>query len=90
MATRFYKVLKATPAFEKGAILTGDSSYAPTKTLFMTEAAEAHSGYCEVKSVVENSPEWFERVYEVLNANGGKQYLTRDKAQALALKDLTD
>lgn len=67
--SRFYRVIKATPAWEVGAILedSEDGGYAPISDLWNTPAREAASSsrrnYYELDYIVENSPKWFERVF---------------------------
>lgn len=79
---KFYKVIKDTPAWEKGAIIKfdGSESYKAVNTLFSREGAEP--GYVEVRRVVEAQPEFFERVYQA--TEGGKTvYVTKEKAKEL-------
>lgn len=62
---RFYKVIKETPAWDVGAIIKHDGSdgYVALNDLFNKE--HTGRGYFESGTIIENSPEWFERVYPV-------------------------
>lgn len=68
--SKFYKVLQDTPLFLKGAILRKDNdneNYIPISDLWNTDSVEKHldDSAVEYDKVVENSPEWYQRVYEV-------------------------
>lgn len=89
--SKFYKVLKDTPAYLEGAILRDNGNgYVGTNELFNTEAfqiaidAASKAGRTfpsAVHETIENSPEWYERVYEVYTKPDTYEYLP--KAEAL-------
>lgn len=88
---KYYRALKTTTAWEKGAILQFDLNmnngwYTLTCDLWDTPAAtklrekqgSSQGQIGESCVLVENSPEWYERVYPI----GDKKvkYVTKDKA----------
>lgn len=93
--TKYYRLLKDTPAWIKGAILykyAGNPNYVAMSDMWETEAAAKLSdAYQTVEGarrggnvgesaiIVENSPEWFERVYPTQDKKKIK-YVTKDKA----------
>lgn len=83
--SKFYRVKKDTPAWEAGAILKHDSdkSYSPISDLWNTEAADEaikDTPLCMRAALIENCPEWFERVYEV-SVLGKSKYLIKEGAK---------
>lgn len=84
MSKKYYRVIKDLPTWETGAILekierTGDNTYQAVSDLWDTKALK-DKAYEEIDFVVENSPEWFERVYEV-SVLGKAKYLAKDAAK---------
>lgn len=84
MTTKYYRVKKDLPAWNAGAILKLDScdnTYVSINDLWDSTAVEkVEDSVCEHAGIVENSPEWFERVYEV-GLLGKTKYLVKDAAQ---------
>lgn len=81
--SKFYRVLKDTPVWEAGAILTknSDGDYEAISDLWNTDATDKHKDIIiELDTIVENSPEWFERVYEV-KVLGKAKYLAKEAAK---------
>lgn len=65
--TKFYRLKKDHPGLEVGAVLSNEENskeYAPINNLFLKTVLEGVP-FCEMNTLVENSPEWFERVYPV-------------------------
>ncbi len=84
MNEKYYQVLKDTPAWKTGAIIEGrggNNGYSAINAVYETEAAEGIS-YYETKQVVENSPEYFERVYRVAK-DKKTVYTTKEAAQKI-------
>lgn len=81
--SKFYRVIKETPAWEVGAVLEldGNNHYRAISDLWDTEALEDCNDYYEAQSVVEDATGWFERVYEV-SILGKAKYLAKDAAKA--------
>lgn len=82
---KFYKLVKDTPALEEGAILEESSSddeglYRPISDLWDTLAAEKCENYWESSDIIENSPEWYVRVYKV-GVLGKSKYLVKTEAR---------
>lgn len=82
---KYYQVIKDTPAWEVGAIIqqgTGDESkrYYAISDLWDTPAATECTNYYEAASVVENAPDYFQRVYEI-SVLGKAKYLVKDQAK---------
>lgn len=82
---KFYRVLKETALWEKGAIISGGDgdSYRPVDPVFVKDIDGVNESWNEGAAAVENQPEWFERVYEM---HGLKKmaYGTKKQAQAAA------
>ncbi len=86
-SNKFYKVLKDLPAWEAGAIIRLNSDgYTSVNELFNKE----HTGgeYYETSRIVENSPEWFERVYPV-SLLTKVVYKAKAEARELFSKEMT-
>lgn len=79
---KFYKTLKDLPGWDAGAILeeTENGNFAPISDLWDTDAVEDVEDYAENGDVVKNSPDWFERVYEV-SVLGKAKYLAKEAAK---------
>jgi hypothetical protein len=80
---KFYKVIKDTPVWEVGAILTQDGedeSYSAINDLFTKDIKDVDNDYSELEAVVENCPDFFERVYEV-KLLGKAKYLNKLQAR---------
>lgn len=82
---KYYRVIQDTPAWLKGAILKQDGeTYEPISDLWNTDAHDKKASdvidYSEMDYIIENSPEWFERVHEV-SVLGKMQYLTTTAAR---------
>lgn len=81
--SKFYQVLKDTFMWEKGAILEYNSSRGSSGGY---EAVSDLWDVCELggeyvsKSIIENNPGWFGRVYEV-SVLGKAKYLAKDAAK---------
>lgn len=85
---RFYRVLKETPLWEEGAIISNDSDsggYRPVDELFVKEIDGVNLRWYEGAAAVEKQPEWFERVYKV-SVLKKVQYLAKDAAKKV-MKD---
>lgn len=86
MTSKYYRVKKETVAWNEGAVLEYDGSnqYKPISDLWDTDARDRGvklgRSYAECDYIVENSPEWFERVYDV-TVLGKVKYLVKDAAQ---------
>lgn len=88
MSKKYYRVIKDHPLWEVGAILEKqDDGYALTDDFWNKDFPGDHdfSGYTEDRYLVENQPEWFERVYEMSHL-GKLVYLTKEEAKAQAAK----
>jgi hypothetical protein len=86
MMSRYYRVIKDHPLWDVGAILelNGNSSekhYLPISDLWNKEIKDVGEGWWEGQALVENQPEWFERVYNV-SVLGKAKYLAKDAARA--------
>jgi hypothetical protein len=95
---KIYRALKDTPQFTAGAILIkkeGDSSYKLTDDIWNTETENETlkkylcSGISFAPELVENSPEWYERVYSVKSIKG-MYYVAKDKMKELLSKGVVD
>lgn len=75
-----YRALQSNFMWQKGAILKKDSDgYRPISDLWDTTE---HNGNEYISDqIIENNPEWFERVYEV-SVLGKTKYLAKAAAQA--------
>lgn len=83
---KFYRVIKDHPLWEIGAILegkkqtTGDGlNYSPISGIWQ-KIEKCSENWWEGDELVENQPEWFERVYEV-GVLGKAKYLSKAAAQ---------
>lgn len=77
---KYYRALQDSFLWHKGAILKNDGDgYRPISDLWDTTE---HNGEEYITArIVENNPEWFERVYEI-SVLGKAKYLTREAARA--------
>lgn len=85
--SKYYRVLKDSPLWEEGAILSNDGSgYAAISDLWDT-CDTIDSEYLSTR-IVENPDlsDWFERVYHIKGLGKGK-YVTKKAAKALHNKD---
>ncbi len=95
MNDKFYRVKKDTHVLVAGAILKKDGSYYRAVddiwniegSLELAKAIE--SGWSEKEGVVENNPDWFERVYSVKSIKG-MYYVAKDKMKDLLAKGVVD
>lgn len=81
--SKYYKVLRETPYWEKGAIIKKDgdnSGYTPLDDLFLKDIKGLSTENYVESCVVESQPEWFERVYEV-RVLGKARYLAKEHAR---------
>lgn len=83
---KFYKVIKDHPYWEVGAVISNEdgddekkNDYAAINDLWVKEVKDLGNPE-EYKAVVENRPEWFERVYKVTVLKQAK-YLTKEAAK---------
>lgn len=83
---RYYKVIKDHPLWINGAIISDNrqesDAYFPTNEIFCKDVPNITNveNWNEGKGLVENSPEFFERVYKVENS---KNIIYNDKVSAL-------
>lgn len=86
MSVKYYRVLKDTPLLRAGAIISDvETTRGYTAISDVWDSIEGLEGYWEGVYLVENSPEWFERVYET-SFLGKVAYHTKDKAREIAAK----
>lgn len=79
--SKYYRVLKETPIWEEGCILSNDSGhYKPISDLWVKDIKGVDEAWWEGAAAVENQPTWFQRVYEV-SVLGKAKYLTKDAAK---------
>jgi len=84
MAYKYYRLVKDTPRLLSGAILRSDGdAYKPISDVWDTHDDDPNSEAGYRGWVVEHSPEWYERVYEV-SAFGKLKYLTKDAARKVS------
>lgn len=86
MSDVYYRVLKDTPSLDKGAILkkTADGHYRPISDIWYTPAGATliDDNYSKFTGkVIESSPEWHERIYEV-GILGKTSFVTKEVAKA--------
>jgi hypothetical protein len=82
--TKYYRVIKDHPAYELNAILTNEAdgtAYSAISDVFVREITGVQPGWLEGAELVENQPEWFERIYPIGKLN---KMLFGDKKQAQA------
>ncbi len=88
MSKKYYRVIKDTFMWEAGAILKFDSSqgskggYEAISDIW--DATTLYGEYIS-KSIIEENPDWFERVYEI-NVLGKVSFATKEVAKATAAK----
>jgi len=82
---KFYKVIKDHPMWEVGCIISnktdGDSYYPVHGDMYLKDIKGVTERWHEGDDLVENQPEWFQRVYEV-DVLGKVKYLAKDAARA--------
>lgn len=81
---KFYRVKKDTPTWKAGAIIktglvTTDNYSAISDLWDVVENKDDRFIWTEDPNIVENSPEWFERVYDI-SILGKVKYLVKDAA----------
>jgi hypothetical protein len=91
---KFYKVIKENPLWEVGAILenneNGGRGYSPIDDIFLRhEVPDDFNGEYLSGYVVEDSPEYFQRVYKVDLATR-VLYETKEKAMELLKKQFKE
>ena len=94
---KFYRLLKDIWCLKAGAILgtkDGSRGYFPISDVWNVEGNDAftkslESGWCEKEGLVENSPEWFERVYKVSSLKG-MAYVVKSKMHDILSKGVVD
>ncbi len=87
---KFYKVMKDTVLLNAGAIIKKEGkgySYQVASDLWNTDAVKEGSNIDLNEYAVEHAPEWYERVYEVIDG-GRKFYVSKGEAIARANADL--
>lgn len=88
MSKKYYRVLKDTPAWKQGAIVElDDNEYKAINDLW-DNVENLKETYYETVQIVENSPEFFERVYAMGKAQK-MLFVTKEKAQEMASKYFT-
>ncbi len=84
---KHYRVLKSNFLWVKGAIISRDTDmsneYKATSDVW--NAGDRETDPSVSREVVESSPKFFERVYEV-STNNKVEYIAREKAQELMSK----
>lgn len=88
--TKFFRVKQELPAWGVGAIVSNEGdkdSYKTTNDLWDKDCI-ADSKYYETADVVEQSPEWFERVYPV-NLLTKTVYKLKAEAQEMLSKEVS-
>lgn len=60
--TKYYRVTKDNFLWKEGAILKGDDGYRPIEDMWDT--TKYNSTEYISAPIIENNPEWFERVYK--------------------------
>lgn len=88
---RYYKVIKDHPYWEVGAIIKGGDgdNYCPTDDLFLKDIDGLTTGNYVEDVVVENSPDFFERVYQVSVLKRVK-YLSKADARKVTAQSYKD
>lgn len=85
---KYYRAVKDSPHFEKDAILefnqasSGENYYTAIEDIWNTKANE--EGYGIEDDIVENSPLWFQRVYQ--DSLKGNIFRTADQIKAVYKK----
>lgn len=80
---KFYKVIKDHPMWEVGTILSNEREsghYSPISELYVKDIEGVSDSWCEGSKLIENQPEWFEKVYKVTVLKQAK-YLTKELAK---------
>ena len=81
---KYYRVLKDNFLWEVGAILEeGRSGYQPVDEVF---CKTEHTSEYITNGIIENQPEWFERVYKIDGLTKAT-YVLKDKARELLKRD---
>lgn len=91
MSDKYYKVIKDMPAMQKGGIFVkkeGSSEYSPLNDLHVQPCLENRGNWTELSAVVENSPEFFTRVYPV-NLLTKIVYKSKEEAREIFSKEHT-
>ena len=63
---KYYRVIKVTPGWKEGAILKENNTghYEPIEDIWDTVPIKTGDTYEESSRIVENRPEFFERIYK--------------------------
>jgi hypothetical protein len=91
---KYYKTLKDLPNLVKGAILVkeeGENSYKIKEDIWVVDNKEIQKymetgSWNEADIIVENSPDWYERVYPVKSFKGA-YYVVKSKLQEIMSKE---
>ncbi len=97
MRDKLYRVNRATPAWEEGAIIkkNDNGDYQAINDIWNVSGNDEFNKfmekgtYHEVAEIVENSPEWFERVYKVSSLKG-MLYVVKGKMKEIMSKTAVD
>ncbi len=96
MNDKFYRVKKDTYIWQAGAILKLNDSgkYSATDDIWNVEGNDVFNkkladGVCEAREIVENAPDWFERVYSVKSFKG-MYFVVKDKMKDLLSNGVID
>lgn len=85
---RYYRVIKDHPLWDVGAILSNEDNsdnYRPISDIFTKELdvkGQSFESWTEGRELVENQPEFFERVHKV-NVLKQAKYVTKTEARKL-------
>lgn len=85
--SKFYRVKQDTPQWEEGAILkrNDETGYSAISDLWDTFTEKYPKDYYETEAIIENNPDWYERVYEV-SVLGKAKFLAKDAAKEVHKK----
>lgn len=84
---KYYKAIKSSFLWEKGAILEpiqSGNGYAPISNIW--DATENNNEEYVTSIIIENSPEWFQQVYPV-NLLSKVVYKSKEQARAVFAKE---
>ena len=89
--TKYYRVKQDNFMWQKGAILESNDQgskggYQPVDNTDLWDTTDLNGDEFISKRIIENSPEWFERVYKV-NLLKRAVYVLKDKAKELLDRD---
>lgn len=66
--TKYYRIIKDHPTWETGSIISNEEDseqYRPVDEVFVKDIEGITGSWYEGNALVENQPEWFERVYPI-------------------------